>query len=106
MQSNVPIGPTTVAGWGAALLALVGAIVTYLTGDHTAQSVTAMEEASIGFASFAITQGFRYLQAHKILPEGSALPTTEEELLRPPPPEHTTSQPEVPPAVLQSEPLK
>ena len=103
MKSQVPIGPTTVAGWGAAALAALGAIVTYLTGDHTAQSVTAMEEACIGFASFAITQGFRYLQAHKILPEGSALPSTEEELLSPPPAPSPNGAPQVPASVLQSE---
>jgi hypothetical protein len=61
-----------------------------------------MEEASIGFASFAITQGFR-LQAHKILPEGSALPSTEEERLSPPPPLAPNGPPQVPASVLQSE---
>lgn len=94
MQNQVSIGPTTVAGWGTTVVTAIGAVITYLTGDHTARSVTAMELAAIGFASFAITQGFRYLQAHKILPDGGALPSTEEELQSPPPPP-------VPPEVLK-----
>jgi hypothetical protein len=98
MPNNVSIGPTTLAGWGTAGLALIGAIVTYLTGDHTARSVTAVEVAGLGFASFAITQAFRYLQAKKILPEGTALPSTAEEEGNPPPP-RVTEVPAIPPSV-------
>lgn len=98
MQNQVSIGPTTVAGWGTAAIAFIAAIITYLTGDHSARSVTAVEVAGIGLVSFVITQGFRYLQAHKILPSGTALPSTEEELLTSPP---NGSQPPIPPDVLQ-----
>lgn len=68
-NNNVSIGSTTLAGWGTALTAFVAAGITYLTGDHSAQSVTAVELAGIGVLSGVITQIARYFQAHKMIPE-------------------------------------
>lgn len=68
-NNNVSIGSTTLAGWGTALTAFVAAGITYLTGDHSAQSVTAVELAGIGVLTGSITQIARYFQAHKMIPE-------------------------------------
>ena len=77
MQNNVSVGPTSVAGWGTAVAAFVGAVVTYLTGDHTAQHVTAIETASIGLVTLVITQVFRYLQAQNVLAPATVTPTEQ-----------------------------
>lgn len=66
-NNSVSIGPSTLAGWGTALTAFLGAVIAYLTGSHTAQSVTAVELAGIGALSGGITQLGRYFQAHKYI---------------------------------------
>lgn len=60
---NVPVGITTKAGWGAALTGFVSALLVYLTGDHTAQSVTAVELAGGALLLLLLTHGLRYAQA-------------------------------------------
>jgi hypothetical protein len=65
-KPTVPVGPTSVVGWSTAALAFVGALVAYFTGDHTAQSVTAVEAAGLGLVTLAITQLGRYSQVKKI----------------------------------------
>jgi len=65
MNDKVSLGPTTYASWSAAGSAFVGAIIVYLTGDHTAQTLTAVELAGASVLIFAISQLARYLQAHK-----------------------------------------
>jgi hypothetical protein len=65
-QSTVPVGPTTLVGWGTALTAFAGALIAYLTGDHTAQSVTAVELAAFGLLPLLVTQLGRYAQVKKI----------------------------------------
>lgn len=59
----IPVGSTSKVGWGAAFTAFVAALVTYLTGDQTAQETTSVELAGGGLLLLAITHGFRYLQA-------------------------------------------
>lgn len=66
-QNNVSIGPTTSIGWITAFIAFIGALITYLTGDHTAKSVTAVEAGAAGLVVLLVTQGARYLQAHKLI---------------------------------------
>jgi hypothetical protein len=65
VRPSVPIGPTTVAGWGTAAVAFVLAAIAYLTGGHTAEQTTAVELAGAGVLSGLVTQIGRYLQAHK-----------------------------------------
>ncbi len=65
-KSTVPVGPTTVVGWSTAALAFVGALVAYLTGDHSAQSVTAVESAVMGLLVLIVTQLGRYAQVRKV----------------------------------------
>jgi hypothetical protein len=81
MNNKVSIGTTTVAGWGTALAAFITAGITYLTGDHTAQTITALELAGIGVVSGGITQVFRYLQAHKLIPKSESYEHISNEIL-------------------------
>lgn len=60
---NVPVGSTTKVGWGAAAVAFGASVLTYLTGDHTAQETTSVELAGGSLLLLGITHGFRYLQA-------------------------------------------
>lgn len=69
MKPEVPIGPTSVAGWGTALSAFIVAGIMYVSGDHTAQSVTSVEIAGAGVLVLGITHVFRYLQAKQ--PKGA-----------------------------------
>jgi hypothetical protein len=63
--TSVPVGPTTVGGVGLAAVSFASAIVLYLTGDTTAQQVTAIEVAGGGLLSAIVVMGGRYIQAHK-----------------------------------------
>lgn len=63
--TSVPVGPTTVGGVGLAAVSLASAVVLYLTGDTTAQQVTAIEVAAGGLLSAVVVMGGRYIQAHK-----------------------------------------
>lgn len=63
--TSVPVGPTTVGGVGLAAVSLASAVVLYLTGDTTAQQVTAIEVAAGGLLSAIVVMGGRYIQAHK-----------------------------------------
>lgn len=65
MQTEVTIGATSVVGWGTAFSAFVVALITYVSGDHTAQTVTSVEMGGTGLLVLAITQTWRYAQAHK-----------------------------------------
>lgn len=60
----IPVGPATKAGYSTAAIAFVLAIVAYLTGDHSQQTVGTLAAGGIGLVSFAGTQAGRYLQAH------------------------------------------
>jgi hypothetical protein len=64
-NNSVSVGTSTVAGLGTAALAFAGALLAYLTGDHTAQSVTAVELGGIAVLSGGITLLGRFAQAHK-----------------------------------------
>lgn len=62
--SNVSVGVSTVAGYSTSLGAVVLAVLAYLQGDHTQQTVGVIVAGAIAAMSFAITQAGRYLQAH------------------------------------------
>jgi hypothetical protein len=76
-KTNVSVGPTTVGGVGLAAVSFASAVVLYLTGDTTAQQVTAIEVAGGGLLSAIVVMGGRYIQAHKkigtILAQGEAV---------------------------------
>ena len=71
-KTSVPIGTTSVVGWSASAVAFGTALVAYLTGDHSAQSVTSVQAAGVGLIMLAITHIGRYSQVRKI--EGTLLP--------------------------------
>lgn len=76
--TSVPVGPTTVGGVGLAAVSLASAVVLYLTGDTTAQQVTAIEVAAGGLLSAVVVMGGRYIQAHKKIGVlGTILPPAE-----------------------------
>lgn len=62
--SAVPVGPTTIAGWGTAVVAFIGAIVAYTTGDHSQAQLGTIAFLSTGLVAGGITQVGRYVQAH------------------------------------------
>jgi hypothetical protein len=65
MSKTVPVGVTTQVGAALAALQFIGALVLYLSGDHTAASQTAVEVGASGvLTSLAVIAG-RYFQAHK-----------------------------------------
>lgn len=74
-KTSVPIGTTSVVGWSASVLAFGTALVAYLTGNHSAQTVTSVEAAGIGLVILGITHIGRYAQVRKI--EATVLPPTE-----------------------------
>lgn len=77
-KTSVSVGPTTVGGAGLAAVALGGALLMYLTGDHTAQQVTSIEVAAGGLVSALMVLGGRYAQAHKKIGVlGTILPPAE-----------------------------
>jgi hypothetical protein len=61
---KVPVGKTTVAGYGVALAGLVGAVLAYVTGDHSQAQLGAIASGSIGVLSLLVTQIGRYVQAN------------------------------------------
>lgn len=61
----VPIGPTTIAGWGAALVGAIGFIlVQFLNVDQDEAAMIATAVFTV--VSFAITQFGRYQQAKEL----------------------------------------
>jgi|HubBroStandDraft_5_1064220.scaffolds.fasta_scaffold01601_6 hypothetical protein len=77
-KTSVPIGTTSVVGWSASAVAFGTALVAYLTGDHSAQTVTSVEAAGVGLVMLAVTHLGRYAQVRKI--EGTLLPVAKEVL--------------------------
>ncbi len=61
---KVPVGKTTVAGYGVAVAGLVGAVLAYVTGDHSQAQLGAIASGSIGVLSLLVTQIGRYVQAN------------------------------------------
>lgn len=62
---NVPVGPTTVAGWGVTFTAFVTALVMYLTGHGGGtQELGIICASGAGLVVFLVTQIGRYVQAH------------------------------------------
>lgn len=63
MQTQVPIGPTTVAGWGATLVGALATLLVVVFGTDS-QTATTVSTAAFTIVAFAITQIGRYRQAH------------------------------------------
>jgi hypothetical protein len=51
-------------GYGVALAGFLGAVIAYLTGDHSQAQLGSILSASVGLISLAVTQVGRYVQAN------------------------------------------
>jgi len=60
---KVPVGVSTVSGYGLTVIAFAAAVVAYLTGDHSQQTVGTIAAGGVAALAFAITQIGRYVQA-------------------------------------------
>lgn len=86
--ASVPVGLASKTGYGVALAGLVGAVLAYLTGDHSQSQLGSIVSASVGVISLAMTQIGRYVQAnsqinayaqiHRVYAEGGTVVRTIE----------------------------
>ena len=63
MQGKVQVGVATVTGYSVSTVAFVGAVLAYLGGDHSDQTVAIIGCGLVGALAFAITNIGRYWQA-------------------------------------------
>jgi hypothetical protein len=61
---QVPVGVATKTGYSVTVAALVAAILSYVTGDHSQAELGSIVGAAVGLISLAITQIGRYVQAN------------------------------------------
>lgn len=73
---KVPIGPTTIAGYGVTVTSVLLAVLAYLQGDRSDQTLGVIVAGAVALVSFAITQIGRYVQA-KALAERAPLGVTQ-----------------------------
>lgn len=71
MIPKVPIGPSTVAGYSVTVTGVVLAILSYLQGDHSQQTLGVLTAGAVALVSFAITQIGRYVQASRAIGKGA-----------------------------------
>lgn len=74
MKPNVPIGPSTVAGYSVTVTGVILAILAYLDGDHSQQTVGMLVAGAIAILSFLVTQAGRYAQAKVLAAKPEAVP--------------------------------
>lgn len=65
--ATVPVGVASMTGYGVAAAGLIGAVLAYLTGDHSQAQLGSITGAAIGLISLALTQIGRYVQANTML---------------------------------------
>lgn len=63
MPTKVPIGPTSVAGYGVSTAAFVAAVLAFINGDHGPSTIGVIAAGTIGALAFLATQIGRYRQA-------------------------------------------
>lgn len=71
---KVPIGPTSIAGYSVTALGVAAAIVAFVQGDRSEQTLGVLVSAGIAALAFGITQAGRYVQAHALVV--ASTPTT------------------------------
>lgn len=85
---KVPTGAATVTGYGVSLVSFVLAVIAFLTGDHSEQTVGVIVAGAVGLGALAVTSAGRFIQAREnirlasFLPPGAevAAPVVEDEL--------------------------
>jgi hypothetical protein len=61
---SVPVGAASIAGYGVVVAGLIGAVLSYVTGDHSQAQLGSIVSASVALISLVITQIGRYVQAN------------------------------------------
>jgi hypothetical protein len=69
----VPIGPSTIAGYSATTIAFSLAVVAYITGDRSEQTLGTLAAAAAGVIALVVTNIGRFLQAKEIVKAEGAL---------------------------------
>lgn len=64
--STVPIGPTTVVGYGGTVVGLIAAILSMIFPDGDEQNIALIASALFTIGSFLVTQIGRYIQAREL----------------------------------------
>ena len=70
MQGKVSVGLATVTGYSVSTVAFVGAVLAYLGGDHSDQTVAIIGCGVVGALAFVVTNVGRYLQARSVIKYG------------------------------------
>ncbi len=70
MQGKVQVGLATVTGYSVSTVAFVGAVLAYLGGDHSDQTVAIIGCGIVGALAFLVTNIGRYRQATAITKYG------------------------------------
>lgn len=71
--TNVPIGLASKTGYGVALAGLIGAVLAYLTGDHSQAQLGSIVSATVAAISLVVTQIGRYVQANSQIKSNAEL---------------------------------
>jgi predicted cation transporter len=64
---KVPVGVTSVAGYTVTLAGVVGAVLAFLKGDRSDQTLGVLASAGLAILAFLSTQLGRYVQAHALV---------------------------------------
>lgn len=70
MKVKVSVGASTVAGYSVSVAAVVAAVLAYVHGDRSEQTLGVITAGVVAVVSFAITQVGRYAQARALIREG------------------------------------
>jgi len=62
----VPVGPTTVAGYGVTAVGVALALVAFLAGDRSEQTLGVLVAGGVAALAFVVTQVNRYAQAREL----------------------------------------
>jgi hypothetical protein len=65
-QPKVPVGVTSQVGYGVTATALIAAVVAFVSGDRSEQTLGVLTAAALAAVSLGITQIGRYLQAREL----------------------------------------
>jgi len=63
---NVPIGPTTVVGYGGTVVGLIAALLSMIFPDGDEQTIALIASSLFTLGSFLVTQIGRYIQAREM----------------------------------------
>lgn len=67
MNTKVAVGPSTVLGAGVSTSAFVAAVLAFLFGDHSQQTLGTIVGGALSGTVLVVTLAGRYLQAHAAL---------------------------------------